>query len=72
MGLNISCCGDIKEREEELAFPSAPGTPKLTPRTIVSSLKNRGDKTTRDPSERKTVCWAPTPKEVVRKRDIAQ
>ena len=68
---NISCC-ESKEQERELAFPSAPGTPIGTPRTIVSSLKNRSDKNTRDRSERKTVCWAPTPKEVVRKRERAQ
>ena len=60
---NISCC-EHKDLEPELAFPVYPGTPQRTPRTIVSSLKNRGDRTDRE-RRGKTVCWAPTPKEVV-------
>ena len=38
-----------------------------TPRTIVSSLKGKAGGNEREPS-RKTVCWAPTPKEVVQRR----
>ena len=64
--LNINCCNH-KDREEELNFPITPGTPVRTPKTIVSSLKNRSSVNDRE-SSRKTVNWAPTPKEVVKRR----
>ena len=61
MGISISECCTSEGDDNQLAFPLFPSTPVAKPRTIHSILKKKPNKFSEG---KKTVCWAPTPKEL--------